>query len=70
MKVKNMGKSEKKMFNLILEKIVEKNLGQDLFVTVMFFYAQLRYMYSEGNLWEPKFIGLESPWSECKGLDK
>lgn len=62
LKVRNMGKEEKKMWNTIAEKISEKNMGNDLFVTIMFLYAQLRHLYDFYGVWNPELTKLNSPW--------
>ena len=62
MKVRNLGAEEKKMWLEIGEKISEKGIGQDLFVTLMFLYAQLRHLYDVGGVWKPELAKKDSPW--------
>lgn len=64
MKVRNMGEDEKKMWQEIGEKISEKGVGQDLFVTLMFFYAQLRHLYDVSGVWKPELTNDPSPWAK------
>jgi radical SAM superfamily enzyme YgiQ (UPF0313 family) len=63
-KVRNMGPEEKQMWSEIAEAISEKGIGQDLFVTIMFLYAQLRHVYNKGNVWHPELVGQATPWSK------
>lgn len=62
MKVRNMGKDERKMWSEIGEKLSEKGVGQDLFVTLMFMYAQLRHVYDVSGVWHPELVKDDSPW--------
>ena len=63
MKIRKMGEPEKRMWSEIGEKIADKGVGQELFVTLMFLYAQLRYVYEKGGAWRPELAQNESPWS-------
>lgn len=58
-KIKNLGEEEKKMWNIIGEKIIEKNAPKELFITLMFFYMQLRHVYNENGIWQPELIGAD-----------
>jgi radical SAM superfamily enzyme YgiQ (UPF0313 family) len=69
MKIKKMGEPEKKMWLEIGEKIADKGVGQELFVTLMFFYAQLRHVYEKGGVWKPVLGSNESPWSEITEVE-
>lgn len=64
MKVRGLGRAERKMWNQIGEKMAEKGIGTDLFVTLMFMYAQLRHMYEEAGVWKPELINQPSPWEQ------
>lgn len=64
MKVRRMGHEEKAMWDLIANKFAEKNIGNDLFVTLMYFYAQLRHMYHVEGVWKPELRKISSPWEE------
>ncbi len=64
MRVRGLGESEKKMWTAIAEKIADKGVGQELFVTLMYLYAQLRHVYEDGGFWKPELVQKESPWSK------
>lgn len=64
MKVRKMGADEKAMWKAISERITEKPKCQELFVTMLFFYAQLRYLYEKGGVWNPALSQLNSPWEQ------
>lgn len=64
MKVRSLGPAEKKMWNQIGEKMAEKGIGTDLFVTLMFMYAQLRHLYENAGVWKPELTKKSSPWED------
>jgi len=54
--IKQLGKDEKKMLLTLSEKVHEKGFSKELFMTLIFFYIQLRYVFNENGVWSSTLI--------------
>lgn len=56
-----LGSEERAMFFNITDAAMDSPMTQSLVINMLFQYNQIRYMYQQGQFWEPKLADLTSP---------
>ncbi len=59
--VSRLGPEEGKMFLDVIKTSMKKPATQSLIMHMMYQYRQIRYMYKQGNFWEPHLTQQPSP---------